>query len=336
MTDSQTMWAFPRRRPQLYSCSPTTLAFGVARHAFGRALLPSVQCGLSAMVLVPGARRTITVVETNFCPACGWDVWDEAADILTPAERRSKSRWLYHASSWRKRRSGGLVFHGPSALAFLGAEQRADAGFQPEGRPFGFRVPRVLGECFVGEWRVRSFEPLPALHRPLALSDIPAVARVSKQVATLLETEAVPHEAVPKHWMPMHGDFVPWNVRRDRQGEIWVIDWEDVGWGPRLADLVRYASAAESLSSRPLAESIARARRLLGKQEDTIAEAARFWLRHRNLQVPLGREGAAPPDLARHQDRARRERAILMALCGERPLQATDASAPFPSRGLSP
>ena len=50
----------------------------------------------------------------------------------------------------------------------------------------------------------------------------------------------------------MHGDLVPWNLREDERGQLWLLDWEDAGWGPPFADVVRFIVAYYSLGwSRP-------------------------------------------------------------------------------------
>lgn len=330
------MWAFSRHRPQLYADSPATLAMGVTRHTFGRAVSPVVQCGLAVAVLLPGARKMVTARNTRFEPACGWDFWRaEVAPMLPPVSGRSAPRWLYYASSWRKRRSSAIVLHGRSALAFLSVEHRTEATFHPQvvarsvsqgpSPPAGFRVPGVLEERAVGDWLIRRLEPLPALHRALTPSEPSTIRGLGGQVEEFLRRQPLPRPAAPSHWAPMHGDFVPWNLRRDLRGQVWVLDWEDAGWGPPLADLVRYASSAESLSSRPSAESASRARNLVGGNEEQVAEAARFWLAHRNLAIPRGRPGMAPADLTQYQGRVRHERSVLQALSGGEGTEGPDS-----------
>ncbi len=68
----------------------------------------------------------------------------------------------------------------------------------------------------------------------------------------------------PSHWVPMHGDFTPWNLRRTGNG-LSLIDWESVGWGPPLADQVLYRAASKALRLR---------RSTIGLN----LEASTFWL----------------------------------------------------------
>jgi aminoglycoside phosphotransferase (APT) family kinase protein len=40
--------------------------------------------------------------------------------------------------------------------------------------------------------------------------------------------------------IPVHGSFTPYNVRVDRDGQLWVIDWDWLAWGPPLYDELVY------------------------------------------------------------------------------------------------
>ena len=48
-------------------------------------------------------------------------------------------------------------------------------------------------------------------------------------------------------WSPAHGDLTPWNLRRDHQGRIWLIDWEDAAYLPPAADQTYLALTAATL-----------------------------------------------------------------------------------------
>ena len=48
-------------------------------------------------------------------------------------------------------------------------------------------------------------------------------------------------------WSPAHGDLTPWNLRRDHQGQIWLIDWEDAAYLPPAADQTYLALTAATL-----------------------------------------------------------------------------------------
>ena len=89
----------------------------------------------------------------------------------------------------------------------------------------------------------------------------------------------------PAHWRPIHGDYVPWNLREDDRGQLWLLDWEDARWGPPLADLVRYIVAYHSLGWSSADRIATVVRRTVGAESvEALLEVATFWLSHENLQ----------------------------------------------------
>jgi aminoglycoside phosphotransferase (APT) family kinase protein len=44
----------------------------------------------------------------------------------------------------------------------------------------------------------------------------------------------------------MHGDFTPWNLRQSGR-TLYLVDWEQAGWGPPDADEVLYRMTAAAL-----------------------------------------------------------------------------------------
>lgn len=77
---------------------------------------------------------------------------------------------------------------------------------------------------------------------------------------------------VPAGWLPMHGDFAPWNLRSTRAGGLFLIDWENAGWGPPAADEAFYLATAVALDEGPVPRGIP-------------PEAACFW-RDRLIERP--------------------------------------------------
>jgi thiamine kinase-like enzyme len=57
-------------------------------------------------------------------------------------------------------------------------------------------------------------------------------------------------DGVPAHWAPMHGDLAPWNLRRVGHRSLWLLDWDDAGWGPPGADAVYYEATASVVRRR--------------------------------------------------------------------------------------
>ena len=110
----------------------------------------------------------------------------------------------------------------------------------------------------------------------------------------------------------MHGDLVPWNLREDQQGQLWLLDWEDAGWGPPFADVVRFIVAYYSLGWRRPARIADEVRSILPTESPAaLREVAQFWLDHHNVQP-----GNWPRQRAKDAARKERESAALRALSG--------------------
>jgi hypothetical protein len=62
----------------------------------------------------------------------------------------------------------------------------------------------------------------------------------------------------------MHGDLTPWNLRRTSEGVLFLLDWEEAGWGPPRADEVLYRATAAVLG-------------LCGPPKLSADEAVGFW-----------------------------------------------------------
>jgi len=127
-------------------------------------------------------------------------------------------------------------------------------------RHFHSPAPLAAGSALDWEWLALSPMPLYP-HRP---AHAPPMARIVEDLQDRL-APVLDGQGVPPHWRPMHGDLTPWNLRRVGPWALWLLDWEEVGWGPPGADEVYYAATASVLlGSRPRAQP-----------ED--AEAIRFW-----------------------------------------------------------
>jgi len=70
---------------------------------------------------------------------------------------------------------------------------------------------------------------------------------ISRDIGEAL-ADYLPNIAVDPSWRPMHGDLSPWNLRR-RRG-LFLVDWEDAGWGPPGADEVYFEAAATVVCGR--------------------------------------------------------------------------------------
>ncbi len=72
------------------------------------------------------------------------------------------------------------------------------------------------------------------------------------------------HGAPPTTWLPMHGDFAPWNLRRILWGPLTLFDFEDAAYAPAAADRTYWLVTSAVLRTRSLTEAL-----------DT--EAVAFW-----------------------------------------------------------
>ncbi|MFV2069617.1 MAG: phosphotransferase, partial [Pirellulales bacterium] len=127
--------------------------------------------------------------------------------------------------------------------------------------PKTFRYPRLLGRSSSESFDLVLYTVvLEGFHRPPSR---PPLDRIIGEIQSALGGLPKPPET-PGHWVPMHGDLTPWNLRQTG-GRLSLIDWESAGWGPPLADQVLYGAASEALGRRRPAS-------------DWNPEACSFWL----------------------------------------------------------
>jgi hypothetical protein len=88
----------------------------------------------------------------------------------------------------------------------------------------------------------RMLAPLPeGPHHPPPLEP----TRVREIIDEFQQARDVARPAgTPAHHVPCHGDMTPRNLRVLADGRWALLDWDAVCWGPRLADELRYWSAA--------------------------------------------------------------------------------------------
>jgi Phosphotransferase enzyme family len=158
----------------------------------------------------------------------------------------------------------------------------------------GVSVPNLLGAGDAGQtWRYVITTPLPArMHRTPKESPDPALL---KGIRDALSGLARP-PGTPGHWEPAHGDFTPWNLRRFRDGSMFLVDWEEAGWAPPGADLVLYRASSSAIG-RPIQGGIDR------------GEARDYWVER--LRSRVGQH------LAAGQGLSDLERGMLSALSEE-------------------
>jgi hypothetical protein len=125
------------------------------------------------------------------------------------------------------------------------------------------QIPRPLAHGGHGDWSWMATSPIPWFpHRP---ARHPPVARIAADISDRLR-EVFDPAGVPGHWQPMHGDLAPWNLRRVGPRSLWLLDWDDVGWGPPGADAVYYEATDALIRGRRATPGSA--------SEETL----RFWI----------------------------------------------------------
>lgn len=158
-----------------------------------------------------------------------------------------------------------LLLRGDQPVGFVKARElpgdgvvREEAALRlvADAAPTTFQAPQVLGSNQTAGWRyiVTTAMP-PRMHR--MIEDAPPQAML-EEISSILGGLPRP-DAVPAHWVPCHGDFTPWNLRRIATGKPWLIDWEDASYAPADADEVMYLATAyaigRKLSQIPLPRS---------------------------------------------------------------------------------
>jgi glycosyltransferase involved in cell wall biosynthesis/thiamine kinase-like enzyme len=308
------VWAFPRGKPQLFADSPRGLSKGVLVYAFGRRIPRFIQTGIALQVQLPGFRRLVTERRSRIEPVCGWEAWDAIARKLQLPGTGAPHKWLHYHSQWDKQRSSVISLTAQGEPEFYLTIERFDHPSRGPLAPVSsFRVPACIASFRVQDWSVRQYELLPEFHQP-AGSDLGRIRQVAADASRALETVLKRAPDTPSHWRPIHGDLVPWNLRQDSRGQLWLLDWEDAGWGPPLADYMRYIVAYHSLAWRSGDRIAAKARTALNTEPDeALREAARFWLQHRNFR-PVASTRNWPWQKARDAARWAREHAAFRVL----------------------
>ena len=303
------VWAFPVGKPQLFTDSPRSLSEGVMVYGFGRRLATWMQTALAWQVRMPGVRRLVAEQIVEEPPVCGWTHWHRIEEDVRRRNKLSWLSWVHFRSQWGKERSKMLGLDGNGAPhVFVVVEPQTRENLTERLPPTrSFRVATCIDSFRDDRWSVRLYEPLPRLHRPARL-DAPRIRRVSEEASRALEQLLPRVHGIPSHWRPMHGDFVPWNLREDSQGQLWLLDWEDAGWGPPLADFVRYVVAHHSLGWTRPARIAADVAQTVGVESfPALAEVASFWLSHRNIDPE---ESGARVSRRRAKESARASREI--------------------------
>jgi glycosyltransferase involved in cell wall biosynthesis len=274
------VWSFPRGKPQVFANTPEALRNGVAVYAFGRRVPIAMQVAAAAQMTIPGLRSVVAERHDRPDPVCGWKRWDEFVERAGHVTKAVPAEWLYLRSQWHKQRSSALALDRTGKPLFLVVVEPGDRAIIHPDFSGSFHVPARLDSFSSDGWQVGVIEPLPKYHRTAGW-DTARMRLVVSDIPKSLDGLLTRPDGTPAHWRALHGDFVPWNLRQDRDGRLWLVDWEDAGWGPPLADAVRYFVAHLSLRrASPL--SMARTtRRMFDEYSIDLREVADFWLQQR-------------------------------------------------------
>jgi glycosyltransferase involved in cell wall biosynthesis len=307
-------WAFPVGKPQVFADTPGSLSKGVMLYGFGRRLPRWTQRALAFQVRVPILRRLVAEPTPSHAPVCGWTTWRAVREEVCRRNAQSSLDWIHFQSQWGKQRSSMLgIDHMGTIRWFVVVEPKEADDFRsrvPSTR--SFRVTACVDSFVHDAWSVRQYEPLPLFHRP-AQWNPGRIRRVAEDVSVALNGVLPPVVGIPPHWRPIHGDYVPWNLREDDQGQLWLLDWEHARWGPPLADLVRYVVAYHSLGWSSVDRIASVVRRTVGPESlEALLEVATFWLSHENLQ--LSEQEMLTRQKAKDSARAAREVAAFRVL----------------------
>lgn len=264
---------FPRHKPQFFSDSAANLARATLVYGFGRDLATPVYYAIRTVVAIPVVRSAL-VSRVQYRVPCGDATFTALTEELGIAPSDS---FVFYQSQWRVQRFAALVLRGGEVAGFLQVRPDDDSYPYPRSQAWAFHHPELRGEVAVGSWHGRLLEPLPILHKPFPWHDL-ALPIIADQASQVLVDLILPPGDSPEGWRPLHGDITPSNLRIDRRGRLWLIDWEMARWGPVAADLLRFAVAEGSLkSSEPRAIAM-EASAKLPYSAGEIREAAAFWL----------------------------------------------------------
>lgn len=255
----------------------------------------ALQNAAHLLITVGGSRALLGRTEM-WQPPCGADEWPSLCaawrddlgpfDGLAVYRRRQQAR---PAQTLLLTRGGNalavvkLRTDGADALDVEQAALAAVSRFQPRT----FRAPRPLGAGDVGRLRWSAQEAVfsaphhPVLRAPPELFDELAAALVDL-VPSLPLGEDHPESSES---VTAHRDLTPWNLRRDRLGQVWLYDWEDVGPAPRDSDRAYFCATARSLGGAPMpadlpVEAVEHCRRVIHERSSSNPEDAQLlrWL----------------------------------------------------------
>lgn len=244
----------------LYSPSRTR---GLLGHRLGRGLLRAVGTWWLP-IADPGE---VPLDETR---------WEALIELLHGQDVQFEVIALHTRSTSTRTGVTLLALAGAKPLAFVRVGAKGELAMENEAlrlldrhRPDTFKHPGLLGTIQGESFDIAMHSVvLRGFHHPPR--EAPLIEIVAEIQSSLGDLPKPP--GTPSHWVPMHGDFTPWNLR-EHHGTLSLVDWESVGWGPPYADQALYCAASEALK-RPQHSAV------------WDGEASRFWINHLESTIP--------------------------------------------------
>ena len=113
---------------------------------------------------------------------CGWMHWQHIEEEVRRRTKLSSLSWVHFRSQWGKERSSmlGLDQNGAPRVFVVVEPPNRETLTDRLPATRSFRVATCIDSFCEDRWSVRSFEPLPRLHRP-ARWDASKIQRVSEE-----------------------------------------------------------------------------------------------------------------------------------------------------------
>ncbi|MBT8165877.1 MAG: phosphotransferase [Acidimicrobiia bacterium] len=102
-----------------------------------------------------------------------------------------------------------------------------------------FKTPALLAHGRFEDMAYHMHAPLPDGGHRQPRPDPDTIEGVIDELQAKLAGLPRPADT-PAHYVPVHRDFLAINLRRGSDGHLWLIDWDNVGWGPPLTDELAY------------------------------------------------------------------------------------------------
>lgn len=260
------MKAFPpgRRGVLLPMGDRRTAALGICLYTASKPWVVALQKVAHLLVRAGGARALPGRTEL-WQPPCSADEWQSLVaawqDVLGPIDGLTCYRRRQHARSGltllltRRGEALALVKLRSEGESGLEVEQAALAAVSRFG-PRTFGAPRPLGAGSVGQLRWSAQEAVfSAPHQPVLRAGPELFDEVAACLLGLTPARsfgAYHPEDSASDVVTGHGDLTPWNLRRDRSGQVWLYDWEDVGPAPLDSDRAYFWATARLLGGAPM------------------------------------------------------------------------------------